>query len=52
VDEDLGSAQVIDMGLTLSFLSCTDKREKKISLIYGEIQMGCKVIYEEGLPNI
>jgi hypothetical protein len=32
-------------------LPYTDKKEKKIFLIYKEIQMGA-VIYEEGLPNI
>jgi hypothetical protein len=34
----------------------TDKKENKISLLYKKIQSGavatCKVIYEEGLPNI
>jgi hypothetical protein len=31
----------------------TDKKEKKIFLIYKEIQMGsCAKICEEGLPNI
>jgi hypothetical protein len=30
------------------------KKENKIFLLYKEIQMGsgCKVIYEEGLPNM
>ncbi len=34
--------------------SCTDKKEYKIFLIYKEISdgIGCKVIYEEGLPII
>jgi hypothetical protein len=32
---------------------CTDKKEKKIFLIYGNLDgTGCKVIYEEALPNI
>jgi hypothetical protein len=31
---------------------CTDKKENEIFLIYKEIQMGCKVIFEEGLPNM
>ncbi len=31
---------------------CTDKKENKIFLIYRKFRsIGCKVIYEEGLPN-
>jgi hypothetical protein len=39
-------------GCTIAHV-CTDKKEKKFSLIYKEIQMGFggKVIYEVGLPN-
>ncbi len=38
----------------VSWLRCTDKKEKKIFLIYKEIQRwsSCKVKYEEGIPNI
>ncbi len=36
-----------------SGLVCTDKKLNKIFLIYKETQWSsCKVIYEEGLPNI
>jgi hypothetical protein len=33
---------------------CTDKKEKKIFLIYKKNSewSSCKLIYEEGLPNI
>jgi hypothetical protein len=40
--------------LLRSVAAYTDKKVNQIFLIYKEIQSGaiCKVIYEEGLPNI
>jgi hypothetical protein len=40
--------------ILIHFCLYTDIKEKKIFLIYKEIQcgIGCKVIYEEGLLNI
>jgi hypothetical protein len=52
IEQNIVFANLVSISVKQS--QYTDKKENKIFLIYKEIQSGafCKVIYEEGLPNI
>jgi hypothetical protein len=49
-----GACDLMSTVSTTPAISCTVKKEKKNFLIYKENSdgIGCRVIFEEGLPNI